>query len=376
MDAPQERQTGGILTKGDKELLTRIYFDVKNEASFSSAAKLQHASGLSKKKVDLWLTGQDAHTLHKKVIRKFKRNRYVVHNMGILCEADLIDCQKIKDQNDSMTFILILIDVFSKKIWVEPLKNKSGPVVAEAFKKILARAPHFLRLRSDKGLEFKCAPVQAVLKKNKIQFSTTENSDIKCAVVERAIQTWRNRMSKYFTHFGVERYIHILQDLAAAYNSSIHSATKFRPDDVNIDTAPEVWNNLYSGRGRYPELDLFPTSKPKIPVGSDVRISKEKSIFRKGSERGWTRETFKVKKQVNRAREVYKLHDLADEEISGHFYKNEIQPVTVDGAKAFKIREILDTKGRGRNRRLLVAYEGWPDKFNNWISDAELVNLQ
>ena len=55
--------------------------------------------------------------------------------------------------NDGITFLLLVIDIFSKYGWIIPLKNKKGETVAEAFKEIFKeRKPE--KLWTDKGKEF------------------------------------------------------------------------------------------------------------------------------------------------------------------------------------------------------------------------------
>lgn len=45
-------------------------------------------------------------------------------------QADLCDMQALAKQNDGFKYLLMVIDVFSKKAYVQPLKNKTGAVVA------------------------------------------------------------------------------------------------------------------------------------------------------------------------------------------------------------------------------------------------------
>ena len=55
--------------------------------------------------------------------------------------------------SDGYTFLLLVIDVFSKYGWIIPLKNKKGETVAEALKTIFEeRKPE--KLWTDKGKEF------------------------------------------------------------------------------------------------------------------------------------------------------------------------------------------------------------------------------
>ena len=60
--------------------------------------------------------------------------------------------QKHARENGGNKYILILIDIFSKKAYAVPLKNKTGLVVTQAIKTIL---PNGVRnIQSDNGKEF------------------------------------------------------------------------------------------------------------------------------------------------------------------------------------------------------------------------------
>ena len=43
--------------------------------------------------------------------------------------------QSLSKKNTGNTFILIVIDIFSRFVYAEPLKNKTAPVVASAMEK-------------------------------------------------------------------------------------------------------------------------------------------------------------------------------------------------------------------------------------------------
>ena len=51
--------------------------------------------------------------------------------------ADLIDMQAFSKDNNGMKYLLTVIDVFSKFVWIVPLKRKTGQEVANAFSRIL-----------------------------------------------------------------------------------------------------------------------------------------------------------------------------------------------------------------------------------------------
>jgi len=101
------------------------------------------------------LSGEETYTLHHPVRRNFQRCRIIVSGIDDQWQADLIDLTKLKKFNNGHTFMLIVIDVFSKFAWAEPLKNKTSKSILKAFAKIVNRSGRKpLFLYTDRGLEF------------------------------------------------------------------------------------------------------------------------------------------------------------------------------------------------------------------------------
>ena len=51
--------------------------------------------------------------------------------------ADLIDMQAFSKDNNGIKYLLTVINIFSKFVWIVPLKRKTGQEVANAFSRIL-----------------------------------------------------------------------------------------------------------------------------------------------------------------------------------------------------------------------------------------------
>jgi hypothetical protein len=195
-------------------------------------------------------------------------------------------------------------------------------------------------------------------------------------MVERFIRTLKERLYRFFTHFGKERYLDNLQEIVAAYNNTKHSAIGKKPIEVNSKNSREVWDFLYSGLGRYPKAITQPEKlKPKFKVGETVKISAYKQCFAKGYRPNWTFEIFKVIKVVKRNPTVYIIEDTQGEEIKGHWYVEELQRVSADETTEFQVEEVIKTRGKGVNKQLFVKWQGYPAKFNSWIYDKDLRDL-
>jgi len=71
-------------------------------------------------------------------------------------EVDLIELRNLKSYNDGYSYLLVIIDVLSKYVWVEPLCDKTSNCVIKTFHRVLAksegRVPVYLQ--TDKGKKF------------------------------------------------------------------------------------------------------------------------------------------------------------------------------------------------------------------------------
>ena len=79
------------------------------------------------------------------------------------------------------------------------MKKKSGPAVTAVFRSIFDDKPKLpsrrpVWVRTDKGKEFLNKDFQEVLRDEGIQFQVCRYPDVKCAVVERAQRTIRDRL--------------------------------------------------------------------------------------------------------------------------------------------------------------------------------------
>jgi hypothetical protein len=141
-----------------EDYLKKIYFDPSHPASFAGPQKLyrvvkseaQYDIGMHR--IRKFLQNQEAYSLHQPVRRRFKRNHVVSAGKDDFWMADLIDMVKFADWNDGNKYILLVIDTFSKYVWLRPLKYKTGEEVARAFKDIFIKSDRSpAKLITDKG---------------------------------------------------------------------------------------------------------------------------------------------------------------------------------------------------------------------------------
>ena len=262
-----------------------------------------------------------------------------------------------KEYNDGYTFLLLVIDIFSKYGWIVPLKNKQKETVANELKNIFEeRKPE--KLWTDKGREFYNDKV-----KDLIEIYSTENEE-KSSIVERWIRTMKEKIRKYLTDNNTYTYIDVLPELVEDYNNTVHSSIKMTPIEASKKKNElTVWRNLYPDRHKIHNLT------PKFSVGDEVRISKKKKTFEKGYTTRWTEQIFTIKEIQNTNPITYKLEDLQGEEIKGTFYEPELQKTE---QQVFRIEKIIkEEKGKS-----LVKWKGYSDKFNSWVDNKDLIDLR
>lgn len=135
--------------------------------------------------------------MHRPTRKRYPRNSYTVNNALDVWECDLVDVRSLSGSNDGYTYLLTVIDVFTKYMHVVPLRAKTGTAVAAAFGSILddpryslkTRAKRPMWVRTDRGKEFLNRSFQNLLKREGIGYQACRNPDVKCSVMERAQRT-------------------------------------------------------------------------------------------------------------------------------------------------------------------------------------------
>ena len=123
--------------------------------------------------------------LRKPVKRSFPKRRVLSNGIDEIWAADLVEMGKFSKWNKGIRCLLMVIDVFSKFGWIEPLKDKRGESVAHAFEKIFTSSRRQPRLLwTDRGSEFDNSSIKRLLSKHDISLYSTENEE-KSSVVER-----------------------------------------------------------------------------------------------------------------------------------------------------------------------------------------------
>jgi len=81
-------------------------------------------------------------------------------------------------------------------------------------------------VQSDKVAEFLNSNFQSMLKRDGIKFYTSENEDLKAAVVKQFNRTLKKKKFRYFTNKNTRRYMDVLEDQLHSYNNTYHRSIR------------------------------------------------------------------------------------------------------------------------------------------------------
>jgi hypothetical protein len=307
--------------------------------------------------------------LHKTALKKFPQRR--VHTNGIddIWSADLIDMSEWKKENNNYTFGLCVIDVFSKFACVIPTINKKGPTILEAFKKAMKIFDsRCTKLWVDQGSEFYNKQFEKFAKDNNFTLYSTYSIN-KAVVIERFNRTLKNKIWKHFTEEQTRNWVDVLDEIVNKYNNTKHSTIGMKPIQARKPVNEGKIMLFEKLREEIPK-----ESKHKFKVGDMVRISRVKGTFEKGFLPNWSTEVFKIVKSLNTRPKTYKIEDYNGETLEGSFYAQELLKTEVPDI--YLVEKILQTKTVHGQKQYLVKYLGWPDKFNSWVLEKDLQDLQ
>lgn len=124
-----------MLTEEERHLVEGVYYNLKNGGAFLSPNKVHQilkSQGFTSPglyKIRRYIQSLDDYSLQKPVRRYFKRARVEVAGPYEQFQADLADVSNISKQNGGIRFLLVVIDVFSRFLWVEHCDICYGSIV-------------------------------------------------------------------------------------------------------------------------------------------------------------------------------------------------------------------------------------------------------
>jgi len=358
-----------------KAELIKLYTSPGHPIAFSSPGTVYH---FFKKEIPLRfiqnvLKSVDAYTLHREYKKAKVNNPHYSYFRRYDFQCDLIDIAGLKTDNDGVTFLLLIIDLFSRKIWLYPQTSKTAKNTEIGLNRWIQEIGNSTkkRLLSDSGLEFRANSSKEWFKKNNVIHRTATNIN-KASIAERANKSIQIIIYKYLTDRGETRYLDVLPHLVQSYNDRPHRTLQnMSPNEAdNLNNETKV-RSIHSQR-----YGNIKKKKATLAVGDTVRIKSLPGRISSGSRayhQQFKGELFKITRiNMRMPIPMYFIRSMdTDEDISGGFYANELTEIRGD---TFKIEQIIKSRGKGRRKQHFVKWKYFGPDHNSWISAADLIS--
>ena len=253
------------------------------------------------KEVHEFIEKQNIHQVHKRIENKKKDYKhFTATSINEIFQIDLIDYSKYGRQNKGYKWLFVCIDVFSRKSYGFPMKDKRPASVLDAFKKINIIP---VAVYHDDGGEYK-GVFKKYLEENKIVDMVIESGDHRpLGIIDRFCNTLKNHISRYMTANDTTKWTSVLQTILDVYNNTPHnSLDEIKPNDVETQDNREIVSKI--------NIDKMIENKDKkdvkLNVGDKVRIRVKKNIFSKGYEINYSKNIYTI---VELGKSIAKLDD-------------------------------------------------------------------
>lgn len=216
------------------------------QTGYPSATKLWKAVQrfdlpVSRKEVDAFVAKQSVRQVFKQ--RPRYDGKVTAVEINDRWAADLIDYtakpsvgSDDRPSDAPYQYILIVQDIFSRKLFVHALRTKSPEVVEQAFQSIVRKGGTPDRIDTDDGPEFKGPFKQYLDEQHIYHVIADQRSKNARATLDAAIRGFRAQLARIQAQEGHRDWASLVQRAVNTYNDTEHSSLIGRaPDDVKDD---------------------------------------------------------------------------------------------------------------------------------------------
>jgi hypothetical protein len=224
-------------------------------------------------------------------------------------QLDIYYMQKYYKKNKNYKYILACIDIFTRKLYCEPLKSKENDEVIRALEVIFKQSKYPFVITSDSDSTFLSNECQHYFKKHDINHNTVPVGDhASLGLIDRVARTLKTILHKRFLIHKTTTWIDVLPTIVEQYNNTPHSAiVDITPNNAttpeNISTIIDINNE---------KRDDVTTYHNEFQPGDKVRI--KLTGFNKKTEGQYSDEIFTVARVVGKTvildNDVIKKYDM------------------------------------------------------------------
>jgi hypothetical protein len=270
----------------------------------------------TRKEIKEFIDNQNVNQVHSNVVERRSNQLYITANEpNEIFQIDLLDYQKYSTTNKGFKWILICVDVFTRKAFAEPVKSKTSTLTKIAFENIVNQAKPKVVFH-DEGNEWKGQFLQFVNEKDIINVDSNSKNHHALGIIDRFSKTLKNIIAKFMTNNNNTQWVNILPNIIKSYNNSPHSTIfDYTPNSIEQDEEKLIEVSTLNIDKQIINNNIIKKKLNNIKVGDSVRTKIKKGTFDKGYEITFSKEVFKVeeingtKLKLNNNKE-YSLSDV------------------------------------------------------------------
>ena len=173
--------------------------------------------------------------------RKSKPKGHIVANIvNELWQMDIFDLSRYEKTNDGFRYLLACVDVFSRKAYVKPMKNKDTSTVIDAFTNIIIHktGPKIRSIIADQDPAWTNSTWLTFIEKENIAFNTNALKDHRAlGIIDNFAKRIKLTLNKRFVDTNSTKWIDYITKVITTYNNQEHrSLGEATPNKVVKDT--------------------------------------------------------------------------------------------------------------------------------------------
>ena len=334
----------------------------------------EYYDNFNKRVIDKEFEKNDIYTKFRQYRKSKYHNPVYVYRKREQFQADTIHFNDplMMNATKNMKYLLVVIDVFTKYVWLYPLKHITGMNVAKCFQSLFQQTKPE-KLCSDNGSEFNNNHVRKVLRHFNVLHYIAKGRT-KASIAERFNLTIQRLIYQLCRYHNTNNWVSdlILGNAKTIYLNRKHRTIKMSPTDAEKEiNQPKLRRVFYD---KYMKINKI-KKKPKFKVGDTVRISASRSPFKRGYHQDFTTEVWKISRVLdNLPLARYVVKDELGDELDNILNENEL--ILYKPSEMYEVDKILKTRWVNGKKEILVRWLHYDDKFDSWIPAENLENIR
>ena len=268
-------------------------------------------------------------------------------------QIDILNMDEYSMKNKGFSYIMLVIDIFSRKLWAFLLKKRDQSNVEEALSEFIKKHKPNIII-SDNEASFMSKQTQKLFNDNNIKHINTEPTDHRAlGVIDRISRTIKTIIVKHMKFINSTAYTDYLPTIIKMYNETPHPGIlDLTPNEATKEENKQLLFDYNLEKAKNNNIQ-----QKKLKVGDNIRIRNRKKTFERAYDKKYSDIQTIVELTKTRAkldddttvslRRLKRVQPVDDEPMEREMKRNEEKkPDVIDEAKKeSKIKKTISRAG-------------------------------